>query len=183
MSLERFLEPIQVADEPIGEEYKAYKMDATNPPARNMRHLVSLGTCHCCDYFLIKGNTVIFIEETRLLKRIRNIKNEYNYLDDEDMDKIVKKKLQERMQMKAYGAMLVLTRLALQCPFVQELIQNCKYSFWLLPSVTEWDEDEMRAYDNILISLKESISGVLGKELLEQVDIQSPKTIKENYPI
>ena len=74
-SLEQFSEPIKIAGKSIGDKYRAYKMDSTYD-INDMRKTVGLGTCHCCDYFLPKDDSVILIEETRLLERINNIKQE-----------------------------------------------------------------------------------------------------------
>ena len=72
-SLKQFLEPIKIADKTIGNKYKAYKMDSSCEK-NDMRKMVGLGTCHCCDYFLSKDGFVILIEETRLLKRVDKIR-------------------------------------------------------------------------------------------------------------
>jgi len=65
MSLDNFKKPIELAREVIDERYIAYKMDS-NVQEGNMRKAVGLGTCHCCDYFLLEDRSIILIEETSL---------------------------------------------------------------------------------------------------------------------
>ncbi len=176
-SLDQFLEPIKVADESIGDKYKAYKMDST-AEKNNMREMVDLGTCHCCDYFLPENDSIILIEETRLLKRVEKIRQEYDYLNDRDKDDVVNNRIREKMQLKAYGAMLVLCRLASKFSNAKNIIQNKKYHFWLIVSSIN-SEDEKRFFDNLKDSLRGQLAQVLGRVLLDDVDVLSSDLLKK----
>ncbi len=175
-SLEQFIEPIKVAKKPIGDEYTAYKMDSTIEN-KNMRKAVGLGTCHCCDYFQLKNDTVILIEETQLAKRIKNIKEQYDYLNDKDTTEIVNSSLQTRMQLKTYGSMLVLCRLAKQFSNEKSLIGIKKYHFWLVASSIN-SRDEKRHFDFLKDSLGKKLKDVLGKTLLDGVEVFSSDILK-----
>ena len=176
-SLEQFCEPIKVADDPIGNEYKAYKMDSSDKK-NDMRAMVGLGTCHCCDYFKLKDDSIIFIEETRLLKKVNNIRKEYDYLKDEDKDKIVNNLIPARMQLKTYGAMLLLCRLAGKYSDVKDSIKNKKYRFWLIASSISSDE-EKKFFDSLKDSLRGVLTGVIGKALLDDVEVFSSDILKK----
>ena len=130
-SLDKFLEPIKVAGKSMGNKYKAYKMDS-NVANNNMRKMVGLGTCHCCDYFLPNDNSITLIEETQLLKTVEDIREEYDYLNDKDKKDVVNVRIREEIQLKAYGAMLVLCRLAAKCANAKQLFRDKKYHFWLV---------------------------------------------------
>ena len=168
-SLDQFLEPIEIAGKSIGNNYKAYKMDNDD---NDMRKMVGLGTCHCCDYFLPRDNSITLIEETQLLKKVNGIRRKYSYLNDADMDKAVNKRIRDRMQLKAYGAMLVLCRLAAKCANVKQLLQDKKYHFWLVASSINSAEDIIY-FDNLKDTLLIDLRSVLGKTLLDDVDVLS----------
>ncbi len=175
-SLDRFIKPIKIAGHPISGGHKAYIMDST-AKSSDMRKLVDLGTCHCCDYFLPKNDLILLIEETRLLKKVEGIRKKYDCLGSKDKDKAVNNRIQERMQLKAYGAMLVLCRLVAKFSSAKPLIQNKKYHFWLVASSIS-SEEEKRYFDNIKDSLREKLTQVLGKNLLDDVDVMSSKYLE-----
>ena len=176
-SLAQFCEQIKVADDPIGDEYTAYKMDSTIEN-KNMRKAVGLGTCHCCDYFQLKNDTIILIEETQLAKKIKDIKERYDYLSDKDTIDIVNSSIQTRMQLKAYGSMLVLCRLAKQFSNEKSLIGIKKYQFWLVASSID-SEDEKMYFDNQQDTLRGKLRAVLGTILLEDVKVVSSENLKQ----
>ncbi len=178
--LEQFSEPIKIAGKSIGDKYRAYKMDSTYY-SKDMRKTVGLGTCHCCDYFLPKDGSVILIEETRLLKRVNNIRKKYSYLNDKDKDDAVRNCILTRMQLKAYGAMLVLCRLAIKYSSAKDLVQDKKYHFWLVVSSIE-SEEEKRYFDNLKDSLRGKLKDVLGTKLLDGVDVLSSEYLKDRLP-
>ena len=168
-SLEQFIEPIEIARKPCGDgSCKAYKMDSTDS-SKNMRKMVGLGTCHCCDYFLSRGNTIILVEETQLLSNVKDIRNEYDYLNDTDKDNFVNKKIREEMRLKAYGSMLILCRLAAKSCDAKKLFQDKKYCFWLI--VSNMDAEDKRAFDNLKDDLVSMLKGTLGKEILDNVAV------------
>ncbi len=175
-SLDQFLKPIEIAGNPLGDEYKAYKMDGTGK-GHNMRDIVDLGTCHCCDYFLPKDDSIVLIEETQLLEKVQGYRNEYQYLNDKDRDKIVNDLIRDRMQLKAYGSMLFLCRLVAKYPSSKNLIQNKKHHFWLVASSIK-TEEEKRYFDNIKDSLQEKLKGAFGGTLLIGVEVFSSESLE-----
>ena len=176
-SLEHFKERIEVANQHLADECKAYKMDSEKG-GNNMRKTVGLGDCHCCDYFLPMNDFVVLIEETRLLKRIENIRNEYSYLNDQDKDNAVNTGIRNRMHIKVYGAMLVLCRLMEKYSDARKVIQNKKYCFWLVASKIDTQEQKI-FFDNLKDSLRQNLRQYLGKELLDDVEIISSQNLKE----
>ncbi len=177
MSLDRFIVPIQVAEQPLGKQYTAYVMDSSDTE-KDMRKTVDLGTCHCCDYFVASGQFIIFIEETQLLRTVKRIRGEYGDLTEEKKDAMVNKRIRDEMQLKAYGAMLVLCRLSAKCTSVKTLIQGKKYQFWLVASSID-TADEKISFDYQEDSLRRDLKGVLGGELLDGVRVLTASTLKE----
>ena len=170
-SLGRFLEPITVANKPIGNEYTAYKMDSTDKN-KDMRKIVGLGTCHCCDYFLSHGNSIALIEETCLKKSLQYQRGVYHYLSGKDKKDFSNKKIREEIHLKAYGSMLVLCRLTEKCHDVKKLFQNKKYCFWIVASdMNEWD---IKVFDN----LRDELRGILSKKLVDAVEVLSPEDLR-----
>ena len=174
MSLNRFVEEIKIAKKPIG---KAYIMDSTRKK-NNMRKTVDLGTCHCCDYFVVSAQSVILIEETRLLQTIKRLRREYRDLSGKKRDAMVNKRIRDEMQLKAYGTMLVLCRLSMKCASARNLIQGRKCQFWLVASSID-TPGKMRYFDNLKDSLKNDLGRILSKILLDDVDVLSADTLKE----
>ncbi|MDA8006900.1 MAG: hypothetical protein MPJ81_01670 [Gammaproteobacteria bacterium] len=169
-SLDQFIEPIKVAGKPVDGDHTAYKMDDTTEN-RDMRIAAGLGTCHCCDYFLPRDDSIVLIEETCLLGSVRDIREEYKYLKKEHLDVHVDKLIRNEMQLKAYGAMLVVCRLAKICAAAKNILRDKKkYEFWLVASITDSSE-EKRLFDNLKDSLRNMLRDVLGKELLDNVEV------------
>ena len=179
-NLEQFLGVIKVADQPLSNGCTAYYMDggkgAQEKP--DLRKHVGLGGCHCCDYFLSGKQSITLIEETRLSKTVDRLRAEYGYLDETKRDEAVKNRIRDEMQLKAYGAMLVLCRLSMKCASAKNLIQGKKYQFWLVASSIT-TQDEERHFDYQKDSLKRDLTQVLGKTLLDEVDVLSADTLKE----
>ena len=175
-SLDRFIEPITVAKQPIGSKYTAYRIDSTDKN-KNMRKMVDLGTCHCCDYFQLKNDVVILIEETQLLEKIEGIKDQYSYLNDDDKTEIANNRIRDRMQLKAYGTMMILSRLVEKFSSARKLIENKKCRFWLVASGIS-SEDDKKFFDNRKDFLRSALKDVLGGKILDDVDVFS----SENLP-
>lgn len=179
-SLDRFLKPIEIAGSPLGAQYKAYKMDSTQKD-NNMRKMVDLGTCHCCDYFFIeKGGSIILLEETRLLQKVEGIRQEYDYLNTADKNKAVNNRIKQRMQLKAYGTMLVLCRLAAKYSSAKTIIEHKQYHFWVVASNIN-STQEKRYFDSLRFSLRQALRAVLGKNLLTEVDVLSADDLKARF--
>lgn len=157
MSLDKFKKPIEVAKKVVNKKYTAYKMDSTDK-ASDMRKTVGLGTCQCCDYFLSENQFIILIEETKLPKEID-------------------KEIKTEMQLKAYGSMLVLCRLSMECASAKELVRNKKYKFWVVDSNTDKLSDE-RYTDVQSNPLKQALTRVIGRKLLCNVEVLSAEAFK-----
>lgn len=169
--LEQFLGVVQVADEPLPDQCTAYYMDGGAGACKkpDLRGHVGLGSCHCCDYFLPYDGNIVLIEETQLLKRKRALEKEYDYLNDEDKDKFANKRILQRNQLKVYGAMLVLCRLAIKFPETTDIVQGKKHYFWLV--VSGMESDDTIYFDNLRDKLHKDLRSALKKELLDDVEI------------
>lgn len=170
-ALEQFLGVIQVADEPLPDQCTAYYMDggvgACEKP--DLRAHVGLGSCHCCDYFLPHDGNIVLIEETRLLEKKRGLESKYAYLNDEDKDRFVNDLILQRNQLKVYGAMLVLCRLAIKLPETAGIVQGKKHYFWLV--VSGMESEDTIFFDNLRDKLHNNLQSVLTAELLDDVEI------------
>lgn len=176
--LEKFLEPIEIADQPLdGECNKAYRMDggAKKP---DMRLDIGLGTCHCCDYFTIRGGDVILIEETLLMKTIRKYKEEYNaMIPAPQKEKFFDRKICNENTLKAYGSLLVLCRWSAKYKEISESIDGKPHNFWFVASDVETGDDEI-AFDGIADRLLQGLRGTLGKPIIGDVKILTPDQLK-----
>ncbi|MYG40242.1 MAG: hypothetical protein F4201_05435 [Nitrospira sp. SB0677_bin_15] len=147
IALEKFLEPIELANMPLSEIHRAYRMDG-NSPQPDMRKDAGLGTCACCDYFVTNNDSVFLIEETQLLKSIKRWKREVQYLNDNDQKNFVDEKVKTENCLKVYGSLLVLARLMNKFPEIKNLVGEKKYCFWLVVSGLSTPEDR-RYIDNL----------------------------------
>ena len=173
IDLKKFLQPITLARKPL-QNHQAYRMDDTSEQS-NMRKDVGLGTCNCCDYFLISNGTVVLIEETQLLQQIEDLKNEYNYLRGTDQTEFIKKDIRRENWLKAYGSMLVLCRLASVCKEARNLLGTKKYKFWLVVSDTNMtDAEEFEAkiiFDHLKDNLYRDLKSLLSGKIVADVEI------------
>jgi len=135
-----------------------------------MRRDAGLGTCNCCDYFIMGDGTTILIEETRLTDRFRNLNEEYHYLSDPDRREFVHKHLRNENRLKVYGSMLVLCRLAAACDDAQTLLVGRKYDFWLVASGM-YETEDMRFFDSMRDELFGELRGVLTGNIVSDVKI------------
>ena len=169
--LERFLEPIEMAGDPLGDGYQAYRMDGTSPN-RNMRKEAGLGTCNCCDYFTTWGNATILIEETRLVEQYKGLRGEYHYLPDDTRKDFIDKLIRDEKKLKVYGSMLVLCRLVAVSQKAQTLLQEKKYKFWLVVSGMNNREDR-RVLDRLRGQLDRDLRSALTGSIVDDVKIVS----------
>jgi len=187
MSLEQFRVPIQAAEKVINAAYTAYQMDGdAGKGEKDMRKAAGLGACHCCDYFLLDEESIILIEETQLSKTVAQIKEKYAYLNENDQKEIINNKITEEIQLKVYGAMLVLSRIMEKCDSAKELMREKKTKFWLVASLADAPtaenlsdaEDRALFLDNRDSDLKDRLSGSIGGTLLVRVDVLSVNTLE-----
>ena len=175
MSLEQFKEPVTVAGEVVDKKLIAYRMD--NQP-NDMRTAAGLGACRCCDYFLPRKDSVVLIEETRLSDTVETIRAEFSYLDNEEnIDKIVNEKIKDEHRLKTYGAMLVLSRLSVDCDDAKKLVHGKKFEFWLVASKID-TPDKQIYFDSQRDRLLDELSGSIGGTLKVKVKILSAKDLK-----
>ncbi len=177
MSLEKYREPIVVGEKKIKSKYPAYRMDGSGEPT-DMRDDVGLGTVHCCDYFVATNQAVVLLEETDLLSTVTMVRDEYSCLDDNDKDDIVNKRIRDENQLKAYGSMLVLCRLSAKNTEAKKLFEHRAFEFWLVAGKMESDDDKIY-FDNMKDSLRGDLTGVIGKQLLENVEVLSPDDLRK----
>ena len=168
--LDKYLEPIEVAGQPLGEKHQAYRMDGTSPQP-DMRKEAGLGTCNCCDYFMLrKDAAAILIEETSLMGQIKNLKSEYRYLQVDDQTEFVNKYIRDENKLKVYGSMLVLCRLAAACKEAKQMLKTKKYRFWLVVSGMNTQEEKI-VFDNLRDRLSNELRSVLTGKILDDVEI------------
>ena len=129
---------------PLGGDSYAYCMD--NHPERRGGKFdipcnVGLATCHCCDYFSIEGDKILFIEITDLLRKKQNFKKDNHSLFQQEVDGETEKYLfgefvVHENTMKMYGSMLVLCWAAHECDELAKRLdllrkRKCQYEFLL----------------------------------------------------
>ena len=168
--LDKYLEPIMVADQPLDGQHQAYRMDGTSPQP-DMRGNAGLGTCNCCDYFIRgRDDTVVLIEETRLVGQITDLKNEYRYLTVDDQTEFVSKYIRDENKLKVYGSMLVLCRLANVCKEAKQLLKTNRYRLWLVVSGMNTPEEKI-VFDNLRDRLSHELRSVLTGKILDGVEV------------
>ena len=173
VSTAQFREEIKVADPSIGKNgYRSigkdgYKMDGEGP--RGMRREAGLKGCHCCDYFIANKNSVVLIEETRLSETVSKYKQEYRYLRPGHLDKLTNDRIREENTLKAYGALLVLCRLAARYDEFQKIIRADKYHFWLVASDAQ--PANMISFEELENRLFEALRSAFGKQRFCEITI------------
>lgn len=172
--LDKYLMPIKVAGNPLGNGAHAYKMDSTAEHS-DMRKDVRLGTCNCCDYFQIQDQNLLLIEETKLFDTFRNLKE-----DGLSTDKIIELVRSEN-RLKVYGSMLILCRLALKFNSVCSLHEDRRIVFVILVNSEFKNEEDSRFYDDLSTRIRNDLRGVLTKEVVQDVEIGTPNWFKEKY--
>lgn len=170
--LDRFQDNIELKG---GGKIEAFRLDNTKS-IPDMRKYVGLGTCNCCDRFFVKGDRVFIVEETRLGDTIKEIRQKYSYLDEDDKDDIVVKCIRQENYVKVYGTLLVLCRLARKCREAAELMGDKKHNFWFIPEQTT-DNDSGRYFDN----LKGDLRSVLTGEVVDEVEVVPPDSLSAMY--
>ena len=179
--LEKFLEPIEIADQPLDGEYnKAYRMDGVSAEKPDMRLEIGLGTCHCCDYFTPRGGDVILIEETRLIKTIRNYEEEYDaMIPAAQKEKFFNRRICNENTLKAYGSLLVLWRWSAEYKEISESIGGKQHNFWFVASDSDVETGNNEiAFDSIRDQLLQSLRSTLGKTIIGDVKILTPDQLK-----
>ena len=172
-----FLEEIEIADRPLGNGYKAYRMDGGRQKP-DMRAEIGLGTCHCCDYFKMRKNIVILIEDTRLMKTIRDSKEEFNaMLEAEKKEKFLNRRICNENILKVYGSLVVLCYWMRKHADISIFMDKKKHDFWLIVSDVNNDDDHI-AFDNLQDQLLSDLRTALKKDIIQDVQILTPRELK-----
>ena len=171
--LDRFLERIKAEDGSLAGPYRGYRMDGISPRP-NMRKTAGLGECNCCDYFVSNRRTVFLIEETRLPDTVKQLRNEYHYLEENHQREFITKHVRQENRLKVYASMLVLSRLALESEDFKDILhtgsERKKYRFWLV--VSGMDRADVKIlFQNLQSRLFQELRSVLAKETVEAVEI------------
>lgn len=173
-SLADFLEDVNL---PNGEKHEVYCMDGSEKSAEipDMRKHVGLGECNCCDYFLIRGNKIVIIEETKLAWTIKRLGEEYPELKGNSQKKFIIDSIRLENYAKVYGSLLVLCCLIRKCKEAAERMGCKKYDFWLVSSDKE--SEEVKTYfDYLRDHLYSQLRGALSKTVIHKVKIIPSRT-------
>ena len=165
--LAQYLENIDVD----GVSYQAYRMDGT-AVNRQMRIDAGLGTCSCCDYFILDNDSVVLIEVTQLNQTITKLKKKYSYLNDLHRKKIITKLIKQENRIKVYGSILVIYQLTSMCSDLANLLQNKSYKFWLvMTGKGKVNSEDYLFYEGLHANLKPALQGQLSPKLMKDVKI------------
>ena len=164
LDLSQFEEKIKPQDQ-NSLDITAYRMDTSS--SKHMASYAGLGTLHCCDYLHIRNNEAIFIEDTHLGLKIKDLKTTHDNIQ------YIKKFLRLENTLKVYGTVLILCKLSQRYKNIADTLRNKKFSFWLVID----DEEDIKAMDTEIIpflknKLSESLEGGLGgAKILKKVEI------------
>lgn len=179
-ALDEFWEPIEIAGSPLANHW-AYRMD-DGPGKPDMREHAGLGPCNCCDYFVTDSDSIILIEETKLLESIEGWQREVPYLNETDQKKFVGEKVKTENRLKVYGALLVLSRLTNKYDDIRNLIGEKKYSFWIVVSGLSTDDDK-RYFDNVKDHLTKELRGTLSPAVIDKVKVFPSNLLEGELPV
>lgn len=168
-SLDSFREQQNVSP---GKDFEAFRMDNTKKAEGipDMRTHVGLGSCHCCDYFLIHENKVVLVEETQLADTIKTIGEKHSYLAERHRQDFTVDCVRQENHLKVYGALLVLCRLAAKCREASSLMQGKKHDFYLVITGMETEESR-RMFDNLKDNLQRQLQSVLTPAVMDNVEV------------
>lgn len=173
----QFLEEIEIADRPLGSRYKAYRINGGRQKP-DMRAEIGLGTCHCCDYFKMRGDVIILIEDTRLMETISNSKEEFNaMIEGERKEKFLNRKICDENILKVYGSLIVLCCWMRKHADISNFIDEKKHDFELIVSDVDNDDDRI-AFDNLQDQLLSDLRTALKKDIIRDVQILAPSELK-----
>ena len=165
--IDQFRETIKI---PGTGDIKAFRMDGKGKTG--MRRHVKLGDCNCCDHFYVEGNKVVLVEDTHLLRKIKEIRRKVHYLNPSDMEDYVIGFFRQENYVKVYGALLVLCLLSSKHREVKECINDKKKDFVLVADGIK--PGEIKSLDRIKDSLITGLRSVLGSLVGEIRVIERP---------
>lgn len=186
-ALDQFLESVEIAGLPVNIAYRAYRMD-NGEGKPDMRKHLGLGTCDTCDYFFVRGDSIILIEEKQINARIENSKEKFenlcsNFIRRECMEKFMEKKIvklmdgeKKKIRLKVYGSMLMIRLLVSRCDKFSDKTKGKKYDFWFVASDVR--EDDMKYLDNLESNLFKELRGTLTEAFIRNVEVLTPKVLE-----
>ena len=107
---------VELQNPPTG--IKAIKVDdeTESSNGRRLHAEVGCGSCHCCDYILLKregekGKRIHFIEISNLRKKESDLHKKYGDVEQKYRDEIVREEIIREQVLKVYGSLVVFLRL------------------------------------------------------------------------
>ena len=152
----------------------AYRIDA---PHNDMRKTCGMGGSECCDYFLLRNNSIVLIDDTRLEAKVKRLAGECRGLglDKKGRNReqtYIVQALRRENALKIYGTMLMLCRLESKFPpKAQQLLAKRKYDFWLVATDGKFGVDYVKGG-----KLQAGLKGTFRKAV-EEIDIVSSKDL------
>ena len=185
--LDKYLEQIEVAGKSLGgEAFKAYRMDDGSNKPDDMRRDIGLGTCHCCDYFKIRTRNqkevVVLIEETRLMKTLKNRKEELEAMvdekkvDEEKKNKLLRRRIRDENILKIYGSLFTLCHGSAKYKELSDLVAGKKHDFWLVAS--DSDEHDAPVAEYMADRIRQELRSSLKKDLIGEVKLLTVGQLK-----
>ena len=155
--LDKFSGSLKIYDK----EEQAFRMDGKGD--KDMRPLAGLGTCNICDYFIIRDDTVILVEETDIVAKKHELdKICAEWKDRKNAEKFIDKSMRNENVLKVLGSLLVLCRLASKCEDVKNIFHKNKYDFWLVDDEQRPDlRGDTMVDDNFNDGLREHLASAL----------------------
>ena len=151
----------------------AYRMDRHTGQQGDMREIegLDLGGCSCCDYFIIRNNSIVLIETTHLQCKIRDIGKECGDMGMAKgaTNKHIKNELRREHALKIYCSLLMLCRLSSLCSRIKNDLEGKKYQVWIINKSGETDP----------IELASRLAGTLSKAV-GTIDIMSTDDMKKS---
>ena len=127
-NLDGFISP-DVAGVSVSAGNVAYRVDKKN---NDMRELCDMDGSACCDYFLLREDSIVLIEKSALGATVGNLEEECHGLGGDKEQAYILQALRREHVLKIYGTLLMLYRLGSQFSCVQDALAEKKYDFWLV---------------------------------------------------
>ncbi len=167
MSLDKFSCSLKIDDK----EEQAFRMDGEGD--KDMRPLAGLGTCKICDYFIIRDDTVILVEETDIVAKKHQLDEICaEWENRKNAEDFIDKSMRDENVLKVFGSLLVLCRLASKCEDVKNIFHKNKYDFWLVDDEQRPKlRDSIIAEDNFRNRLRKHLASALTDKALGKVSV------------
>lgn len=168
---ENYIEPIKLSGDSQALLYKAYRLDGTHPKP-DLRRDAAVGSCNCCDYFFFSmGGNLILIEDTRLIAYIRDRRQEYSYLNADDITTFISKLVCQENVLKVYGSLFVLYRFINQGTDLESMPKIDSIQFWFV--VNDADRSDTYVLDKYDEWLNQELSSKLGRTIVDKVVVMT----------